>query len=77
MPRYFMDIVRNGNVHKDHEAHELEDHHHAHREAVQMIAEMAAGEIPKDGQLNLTVAVTDETHRVLFKTHVTFEPGVP
>ncbi|HEV7346620.1 MAG TPA: hypothetical protein VGN60_13410 [Devosia sp.] len=75
MPKYFFDIIENGHLTVDHEGYELKDRHHAHREAVKTIAAMAAEEIPKDGDMKLTVAVADDRHHILFKTHVRFEPG--
>ncbi|MET3901422.1 hypothetical protein ABIB57_005393 [Devosia sp. UYZn731] len=77
MPKFFFDIVENDKVSIDHDGIEFDDRQQAHREAVKTIAAIAAEEIPKDGKLELTVAVADESHHVLFKTHVRFEPGDP
>jgi hypothetical protein len=77
MPKFFFDIIENDELAIDNDGTDFDDHHQAHREAVMTIAAMAAEEIPKNGKLVLTVAVADETHHVLFKTHVLFEPGDP
>lgn len=77
MPKYFFDIMQNDHLAIDHVGQDHENDHKAHREAVKAIAEIAAEEIPKDGKLELSVAVADETHHVLFRTHVRFEPGLP
>jgi hypothetical protein len=77
MPRFFFDVVENGDLALDHQGRDFADQRQAHREAVKTIAAIAAEEIPKDGMLELSVAVADETHHVLFSTHVRFEPGLP
>ena len=75
MPLYYFDVLRNGDTAIDAQGHELVDAQHAHKEAVRTLAEMGAEEIPKDGRLDLAVAVADERHRLLFKTSLRFEPG--
>lgn len=77
MPRFFFAVVENGDLAVDHQGRDFADQRQAHRQAVKTIAAMAAEEIPKDDKLELSVAVADETHHVLFRTHVRFEPGLP
>ena len=74
MPKFYFDVVQNGDVVVDHVGQDIADAGTAHREAVKTTAEIAAEEIPKDGKLALSVAVADHTHHVLFRTHLHFEP---
>lgn len=53
MPRFFFDVVENGELALDHKGHDFADQRQAHREAVMTIAAIAAEEIPKDGKLSL------------------------
>lgn len=75
MPLFYFDILKNGELALDHQGHELASARIAHKEAVRALAEMGAEEIPKDGHLELAVAVADNRHRILFKTSLSFEPG--
>lgn len=75
MPLYYFDVLRNGDAVIDGHGHDLVDAQHAHKEAVRTLAEMGAEEIPKDGRLDLAVAVADARRRMLFKTSLRFEPG--
>ncbi len=68
-------MQRNGELIRDQDGTELADRHHAHREAIRTLAEMAAEEIPLDGSLKLTIAVADESEQILFRTRVAYEPG--
>lgn len=75
MPKFYFDVMENGQLSFDQEGLELENADRAHREAIKTIADMAGEKIPLDGALKLTVAVADEHHRILFRTHVSYEPG--
>lgn len=75
MPRFYFHVQRNGELTRDPDGTELADRHHAHREAIRTLAEMAAEEIPLDGSLRLTIAVADESEQILFRTRVAYEPG--
>lgn len=76
MPMFYFDIIKNGDVSIDHRGHVLTDAGQAHREAVRALAEIGAEEIPKDGHLELSVAVANDRHHILFRTRLSFEPGL-
>ncbi|WEK03369.1 MAG: hypothetical protein P0Y65_14350 [Candidatus Devosia phytovorans] len=75
MSQYYFDICQNGHVAKDQTGTSLASDAEAYREAVRTLAAIAAEEIPKDGRLDLSIAVADRVHRHLFTARVSFEPG--
>lgn len=75
MPRYYFDISLNDQTKQDGEGVELVDEQAARREAVLTIAEIAAEEIPRDGQLQIVINVRDAQGDIRFRTRVQFEYG--
>ncbi|QYO76079.1 DUF6894 family protein [Devosia salina] len=75
MPIFFFDLDRNGDMQADDDGQDLPIAASAHREAVLALAEIAAEEIPRDGSLDISIAVRDDADRLLFRTRFVFEPG--
>ena len=75
MPKYYFDVEKNGEISVDRDGSDLVDDSEAHREAIMAIAEIAAEEIPRDGNLRLVISVADQDHRNVLRTVVSFERG--
>jgi len=76
MPLFYFDFAANDDVSVDTIGQELENESVAHKEAVKALAEIAAEEIPRDGELVLTVTVTDADRQTLFRAQMTFQPAI-
>jgi len=76
MPQFYFDFASNDDVSVDTIGQELENEEMAHKEAVKALAEIAAEEIPRDGELVLTVTVTDAERQTLFTAQMTFQPTI-
>ena len=74
MPLFYFDFASNNDVSVDTVGQELDNEGLAHKEAVKALAEMAAEEIPRDGELVLTVTVCDSDRQTLFKAQMRFQP---
>jgi hypothetical protein len=73
MALYFFDVTKNDENFPDPVGQEFPDEAHAHREAVKALAEMGAEEIPQDGNLILSITVSDDARNYLFCTRLSFE----
>jgi hypothetical protein len=72
VPRYFFDI-NNGHNERDEEGVDCADLQAAVREAKKMLPEIAADEVPKDGERQaITVLVTDDDGRAIYMAALTY-----
>ena len=72
MPRYFFDI-NDGRNERDEEGFECADLQAAVRHAKQALPEIAADEVPRDGERQaLTVLITDESGQAVYLAALTF-----
>lgn len=72
MPRYFFDINDGRNA-RDEEGVDCTDIHEAIRHAKSALPEIAAEEVPKDGERQaITVLVTDENGQAVYLAALTF-----
>jgi hypothetical protein len=73
MPRYHFNTHVAGTSKMDREGHEFANDAAARREAIKSLAEIAAEEVPKDGdRLDISINVTDDDDNALFSAAVIF-----
>ena len=73
MPRFYFDMVANGDLSLDHSGIDLRDLGEAREEAMRTAMEVAAELIPRQGPLRLVFAVSNEAYRLLLRVIVVFE----
>jgi hypothetical protein len=73
MPRFYFDMVANGDLSLDHNGVDLRDLGAAREEALRTAMEVAAEMIPRHGPLHLVFAVSNEAYRLLLRVIVVFE----
>jgi len=73
MPRFYFDMVANGDLSLDHSGVDLMDLGAAREEALRTAMEVAAELIPRDGPLRLVFAVSNEAYRLLLRVVVVFD----
>ena len=73
MPRFYFDMVANGDLSLDHNGVDLRDLGEAREEALRTAMEVAAELIPQHGPLRLVFAVSNEAYRLLLRVIVVFE----
>ena len=74
MPRFFFDLTTNGRISVDQIGQECADVQEAQREAVRALSEIAGEKIIEAQSLRMSIAVANESHWVLGKATVCFEP---
>lgn len=77
MPRFFFDLTTNGQISVDQIGEECADVQHAYREAVRALSEIAAEKMIEAENMRMSITVANETHWVLGKATVCFEPIEP
>ncbi|WP_127754188.1 MULTISPECIES: hypothetical protein [unclassified Devosia] len=73
MPRFYFDMMANGDLSLDHTGVELQDLPAAREEALRTAMEVAAELIPEQGPLRLVFAVSNEAYRLMLRVIVEFE----
>lgn len=73
MPRYYFDITKDGQHHRDEVGDACEDFEDARAQAQVMLPDITKEELP-DGDLHqIRCDVRDETGRVVYRAEITFQ----